>query len=135
MSVLPQPLGAITLFVADLQRAHQFYRDVFGRQVVYQDAQSAVFDFGSILINLLENDAARIFVDPEPIGPRDAGARFALSIWVEDVDAICLELRRLGVGLLAGPLDRDWGKRTANFADPDGHLWEIAQAIPAAATD
>jgi lactoylglutathione lyase len=34
-----------------------------------------------------------------------------------------------GVELINGPLDRPWGQRTACFADPDGHLWEVAQSI------
>jgi catechol 2,3-dioxygenase-like lactoylglutathione lyase family enzyme len=33
------------------------------------------------------------------------------------------------VELLNGPLDREWGVRTAAFADPDGHVWEIAQEL------
>jgi uncharacterized glyoxalase superfamily protein PhnB len=24
---------------------------------------------------------------------------------------------------------REWGKRTASFADPDGNIWEIAQEL------
>jgi catechol 2,3-dioxygenase-like lactoylglutathione lyase family enzyme len=31
------------------------------------------------------------------------------------------------VELLNGPIDREWGVRTAAFADPDGHVWEVAQ--------
>jgi uncharacterized glyoxalase superfamily protein PhnB len=26
-------------------------------------------------------------------------------------------------------MNRDWGMRTACFADPDGHIWEIAQEL------
>jgi uncharacterized glyoxalase superfamily protein PhnB len=33
------------------------------------------------------------------------------------------------VSLLNGPIDRPWGMRTATFADPDGHIWEIAQQL------
>jgi lactoylglutathione lyase len=33
---------------------------------------------------------------------------------------------------LNGPVDRDWGMRTASFTDPDGHIWEIAQELAAA---
>ena len=31
---------------------------------------------------------------------------------------------------LRGPADRPWGMRTVTFADPGGHIWEIAQEIP-----
>jgi uncharacterized glyoxalase superfamily protein PhnB len=53
-----------------------------------------------------------------------------LSLWVGDVDAACVELRRRGVRLLNGPVDRPWGKRTAAFADPAGAVWEVAQDLP-----
>jgi len=33
------------------------------------------------------------------------------------------------VTLLNGPMDREWGVRTASFTDPDGHIWELAQAL------
>ena len=35
----------------------------------------------------------------------------------------------IGVDFLNGPIDRLWGRRTASFADPSGHVWEIAQLI------
>ena len=28
-------------------------------------------------------------------------------------------------------MNRAWGMRTAAFADPDGHVWEVAQELPA----
>jgi uncharacterized glyoxalase superfamily protein PhnB len=28
-------------------------------------------------------------------------------------------------------MDREWGMRTAAFADPDGHIWEFAQELRA----
>lgn len=34
-----------------------------------------------------------------------------------------------GVELLNGPMDREWGVRTACFADPAGNVWEIAQVL------
>lgn len=52
---------------------------------------------------------------------------------MDDADAVCAELEKRGVTLLNGPIDREWGKRTANFTDPGGHIWEIAQDIPQAA--
>jgi uncharacterized glyoxalase superfamily protein PhnB len=34
-----------------------------------------------------------------------------------------------GVEHLNGPVDREWGMRTASFTDPDGHIWEVAQQL------
>ncbi|MFI6322492.1 VOC family protein [Nonomuraea sp. NPDC050556] len=120
-------LPAITLFVEDLPATKQFYQEVFDLPVHYEDDESAVFDFGNTLVNLLRVTAAPELVDPAPVGGRDAGARFQLTIDVDDVDAKCEELARRGVKLINGPMDRPWGVRTACFADPAGHIWEIAK--------
>jgi catechol 2,3-dioxygenase-like lactoylglutathione lyase family enzyme len=37
-------VGAITLFVEDLERSKSFYRDVFSVRLNYEDDSSAVFD-------------------------------------------------------------------------------------------
>jgi catechol-2,3-dioxygenase len=43
----PTGIGAITLFVEDLEVAKQFYRDVFGLPVACEDDNSAVFNVGN----------------------------------------------------------------------------------------
>ena len=123
----PTGIAAITLFVDDLAATKQFYLDVFGLPVIFEDADSAVFKFGTTLINLLRTTAAPGLIEPASVAPRDAGSRFQFTIDVDDVDAMCAELVRRGVTLLNGPMDRPWGVRTASFVDPGGHIWEIAK--------
>jgi catechol 2,3-dioxygenase-like lactoylglutathione lyase family enzyme len=120
-------LAVVTLFVEDLEATKTFYLDVFGLPVVFEDDASAVFKFGSMLVNLLKTEAAHELIEPAAVGRLDAGSRFQLTIEVDDVDAICAELAKRGVELLNGPLDRPWGVRTAAFRDPGGHIWEIAK--------
>jgi len=120
-------IDAITLFVEDLAAAKQFYRDVFGLAVTFEDDDSAVFDVGGTLINLLKTSAAGELIGPAPVAPREAGSRLQFTIAVEDVDAVCAQLAEKGVKLLNGPMDRRWGVRTAAFTDPGGHIWEIAK--------
>lgn len=122
----PGSIGAITLFVEDVALAKAFYLKVFGGPVVFEDADSAVFKIGGTLVNLLATDAARELIAPAQVARREAGARAQLTVNVDDVDAMCAELVRRGVTLLNGPMDRPWGVRTASFADPGGHIWEIA---------
>ena len=123
----PKGIGAITLFVEDLAAAKQFYRDVFGLPVTFEDDDSAVFDFGNTIINLLKTTAARELVEPALVAPREVGSRLQLTLEVDDVDVMCAELAKRGVDLLNGPMDRPWGVRTASFIDPGGHIWEIAK--------
>ena len=126
-SAWPKGIRAITLFVEDVEAAKRFYQAIFGLPVMFEDDNSAVFDFGHTLINLLKATAAPELIEPAVVARRDAGARFVLTVQVDDVDAMCVELARRGVQLLNGPMDRPWGVRTASFSDPGGHIWEIAQ--------
>ena len=119
-------IAAITLFVEDVETAKQFYREVFGLPVHFEDEVSAVFNFGGTLVNLLKASEARELIGPAVVASAQAGARMQLTIGVDDVDAICAELSKRGVELLNGPMDRPWGVRTAAFRDPGGHIWEIA---------
>lgn len=127
MDAWPKSIGAITLFVEDLEAARQFYREVFGLPVMFEDADSTVFDFGNTIINLLRTTAAHELIEPAAVASREAGSRLQLTLQVDDVDAMCAELAAVGVKLLNGPMDRPWGIRTASFRDPGGHIWEIAQ--------
>ena len=122
-------VGAITLFVEDLREAKAFYARVFDLSPVYEDDEGVAFRFENTIVNLLVASAAPELIEPAPVAAHDAGSRFQLTIWVDDADAACAELRERGVELLNGPLDRPWGVRTAAFADPAGHVWEIAQQL------
>ena len=123
----PGGIGAITLFMEDLEAAKAFYERVFGLSTVYEDDNSAVFRFGDTLVNLLRAVEAPSLVAPATVAAQDAGNRFQFTLGVEDVDAMCEELGRRGVVLLNGPMDRPWGIRTASFRDPGGNIWEIAR--------
>jgi lactoylglutathione lyase len=126
MDGIPTTISAITLFAEDLPRAKAFYAEVFGLPVHYEDEASAVFAFGSTLINLLDVSEAPGLIAPAGVGGPDDGARIQFTITVDDVDAMCRLLADRGVTLLNGPIDRPWGIRTASFRDPAGHIWEIA---------
>lgn len=127
MSAWPGPIDAITLFVADLATAKRFYRETFDLPVHFEDDSSVVFDFGNLLVNLLQTDAAHELIAPAEVGASRGGAHMQLTVGVDDVDAVCERLAARGVRLLNGPIDRPWGIRTASFRDPDGHIWEIAR--------
>jgi catechol 2,3-dioxygenase-like lactoylglutathione lyase family enzyme len=123
-------VGAITLFVEDPRRSQSFYEEAFDLPVIWEDDDSAAFKFDNTIVNLLRIPAARDLIEPGSVASRDAGSSFQLTIWVDDADAVSKELAAHGVELLNGPMNREWGVRTASFTDPDGHIWEIAQRLP-----
>jgi lactoylglutathione lyase len=122
-------LAVITLFVEDLAACKQFYITVLGLEIVYEDAESAVVQMKNLMINLLVANEAPTLIEPAAVGQVTSGVRALYTINVEDAYATASELKRKGVAILNGPIDRPWGRRTAAFADPAGNVWEIAQVI------
>lgn len=122
-------IEVITLFVDDLAEARAFYQKAFEPEVAYQDDVSCVFKFEGAMVNLLQSSEAPELVRPVPVASARSGARTLLTIKVSDVDAACAALKSRGVVFLNGPVDRPWGRRTAAFSDPSGHVWEVAEEI------
>jgi catechol 2,3-dioxygenase-like lactoylglutathione lyase family enzyme len=129
LSTSLRSVGAITLFVEDPRRSKSFYEDVFAMPVIYEDDDAVAFRFENTIVNLLVLPAARDLVAPAAVAGPEAGSRFQLTVWVDDTDAVCADLATRGVEMLNGPMNREWGMRTASFTDPDGHVWEIAQEL------
>ena len=122
-------IEVVTLFVEDIAASKTFYGRVFEAEEVFGDAVSSVLQFDGAMINLLQADQAPELVTPVAVGAAGAGPRMMFTVRVDDADAVWADLAEKGVTLLNGPIDRPWGRRTAAFADPSGHVWEIAQVI------
>ena len=133
MSTSLKSVGAITLFIDDPKRSKAFYEKVFEVSPIYEDDDSVAFKFENTIVNLLRASEARDLIAPGAVAEGGVGSRFQLTIWVDDADAACDDLAARGVSLLNGPVDREWGVRTAAFSDPDGHIWEVAQSLEAGA--
>ncbi len=130
MSDWPKNIGAITLFVEDVDRAVSFYREAFGLEPAFAEETDAMFRLENTLLFLTKSSEAPRMIAPAVAGSPGNGPRHVFAIIVDDVDAVCAELTGKGVTLLNGPEDRSWGMRTANFQDPDGYVWEIATELP-----
>ena len=122
-------LECITLFVEDLAGSKKFYLEIFDLKIVYEDPVSVIFKLESVMINLLRISEAPALIVPAKVADSNAGQRLMFTVRVPNVDEVCGKLKTLGVQLLNGPLDRPWGRRTAAFADPAGHVWELAHEI------
>jgi catechol 2,3-dioxygenase-like lactoylglutathione lyase family enzyme len=132
-------IDIITLAVADLERAHAFYRDglglesrgVIGTEFVGDDVTPAgaiaLFELqGGLLLSLyprteLAKDASVEF------GPPKTG-EFSIGQAVTsraEVDGVLAQAEAAGATLTDQAHDRPWGIYSGYFRDPDGHLWEI----------
>jgi catechol 2,3-dioxygenase-like lactoylglutathione lyase family enzyme len=121
-------IGAMTLLVPDLDQARAFYRDVFGLEVQDADPDTLMVRFGDMYV-FLHRDPSSAGTSAKALEQAQTGAG-QFAIIVADVDAVHEELTGNGMTPISGPADRDWGMRTVTFADPAGHIWEIAQELP-----
>ena len=128
MSTWEREIGAMTLFVPDLDGATDFYQQVFGLHGDRLDDDTALFRFKNLYVFLHKAAVAQVPVSEVQEEAQKGAGQFAII--VDDVDAVCSELTARGVQLIAGLADRPWGMRTITFADPAGHVWEIAQGLP-----
>lgn len=122
-------IECITLFTEDLGASKKFYQEIFGLEIIYEDSNCTVVRIEALMLNLLKVSEAPKLITPVKVADQLNGARLMFTIRVQNVDATCLELERQKVKILNGPIDRPWGRRTATFSDPSGHIWEIAQEI------
>lgn len=129
MDAAIEDVGAIILFVADLQRSKVFYHEVLGLNVEFEDDESVGFKIEGLAFIVLQVDRARVQLQGEPTATPAAGATAFLTHFTDDVDALHANLVQRGIRFFQMPTDQPWGMRTAYFKDPDGHVWEIAQPI------
>jgi lactoylglutathione lyase len=122
-------VGAVILFVADVQRSRVYYHEVLGLDVEFEDDESVGFKIEGLAFIVLQVDRARVQLQGEPTATPAAGATAFLTTFTGDVDALHANLVERGVSFFQRPADQPWGMRTAYFKDPDGHVWELAQPI------
>jgi catechol 2,3-dioxygenase-like lactoylglutathione lyase family enzyme len=123
---MEQRLSLVTLGVADVRRARVFYEQLGWRG---QEVEETVFfQAGGIAVVLwgrenLADDAG------VPLDPPVAFAGIALAHNVrspQEVDAILGTAQAAGGTITRPASETFYGGYAGYFADPDGHLWEVA---------
>src|SRR5947209_14379829 len=115
MTVTLKRIDAVVLFVADLERAKQFYRDTLGLGIKFEDPDSVALDFGNTLLILLTIAGAQDLLSNDAVAlPHPPGASSQLVAFAEDVHAAYPELTARGGELVRGPTDREGGPRMAD---------------------
>jgi catechol 2,3-dioxygenase-like lactoylglutathione lyase family enzyme len=119
------------LVVSDVERSRRWYEDVLGATVVraYGGTSCVLQLLGSWLLLVTgggptDDKPTVTFVPPDD--PDRVSAEMIFR--VPDCRAAYDTLRGRGAAFLAAPVDRGWEVR-AFFRDPDGHLFEISEAV------
>lgn len=123
----PQRVTMITLGVADLERSKRFYQDI--GWTAHPRSQDSIVFFqmhGSLLglyeINALAEDQHQ---DRAKLGT-GAISLAQNHATKEEVDAAFAKAIAAGAHAQKQPQEVFWGGYSGYFADPDGHMWEIA---------
>ena len=120
-------ISIITLGVADLERSTRFYRDGLGLPHDPEFEGIAFFPLQGTWLALypraeLANDAN---VDPQGTG--FSGVTLAHNMRSkEEVDRTLEQAAASGAVITKPAEEAFWGGYSGCFADPDGHIWEIA---------
>lgn len=124
---MDQRLSLVTLGVADLARARRFYEDGLGWKRGNDNPDVAFYQMPGMIFALWSRAGLA-----EDAGIADSGAAYsgmALAYNArsrEEVDAVLGEARAAGAVVVKPAHDTFWGGYSGYFADPDGHLWEVA---------
>ena len=124
----------VTLGVDDLERSLAFYRDGLG--LPSQGIVGQEFEYGAVAFFELRG-GVRLALFPRssiardaavPLGPPSATEmNIAHNVRSSDeVDALMAQAERAGAQIVKPAGTTFWGGYAGYFADPDGHLWEIA---------
>lgn len=127
--MMEQRLSILTLGVQDLVRAKNFYLDGLGWTEQEQDSDGIVFIqmpgivFALYPIHALAEDIGV----PTPTGVTQGGVTLAYNTREEsEVDTVLATAVDAGATLVKAAEKVFWGGYSGYFADPDGHLWEVA---------
>ena len=122
---MQQRISLITLGVADLRRAMDFYAEM-GWQGSSPDGDVAFFQAGGMVLALW--DRAKLAADS---GVTDTGGWGGITLAYNtrspaEVDAVIAEVAPAGGKVVRAGAETFWGGYSGAFCDPDGHPWEVA---------
>lgn len=124
---MEQRLSVVTLGVADLERSRRFYEEGLGWRRGNAHAEVVFYQLNGMVLALFgrQNLAADARVPPD--GSGFGGVTLAYNARsCDDVNAVLEEVERAGAHIVKPAEDAFWGGYSGYFADPDGHLWEVA---------
>ena len=118
----------ITLGVADVAKATAFYEKLgFVRSKTASQESVSFFRAGGVVLALWGREAQREDANAGALWNGNGGIAVAQNVASErEVDAVMAKAQAAGARILKPATKTAWGGYNGYFADPDGHVWEIA---------
>jgi catechol 2,3-dioxygenase-like lactoylglutathione lyase family enzyme len=123
---MEQRLSVVTLGVADLDRSCRFY-EALGWKRGNAHAEVVFFQLNGTVLSLWSRASLAADAGVSGEGRSFGGIVLAYNTRSHDeVDAVLAEAEAAGARILKPAHDAFWGGYYGHFADPDGHIWEVA---------
>jgi uncharacterized protein len=121
-------ISLITFGVADIAKATSFYdRLGFVRSRTASQESVSFCQAGPVVLALWGRDAQRDDAQAENLWTGNGGIVVAQNLASEDaVDVMMARAEAAGARILKRAAKTFWGGYNGYFADPDGHVWEVA---------
>lgn len=120
-------VSLITLGVADMHRARTFYEKLGFKASSVGGGEVVFFQAGPMALCVFPRESLACDAKVAAEGSGFTGIALAHNVRTkEGVDAAIAEAARAGARVMKPAEDAPWGGRSGYFADPDGHLWEVA---------
>lgn len=120
-------VSLITFGVGDLARSKAFYTKLGFTAASIGEGSVVFMQAGAIVLSLFPRSSLACDAGVSAEGSGFAGIAIAHNVRERDeVDAVIAEAVAAGGSVVKAAEDAPWGGRSGYFADPDGHLWEVA---------
>jgi catechol 2,3-dioxygenase-like lactoylglutathione lyase family enzyme len=124
---MDQRLSVVTLGVSDLERSRRFYEDGLGWRRANQGDEIVFFQAGGLVFSLYPRAALAEDAQVSDDGQGSGAITLAHNVRDrDDVATVLAEAEAAGATILKPAQEVFWGGVSGYFADPDGHLWEVA---------
>jgi uncharacterized protein len=120
-------ISLVTLGVRDLARARTFYEALGFTASPASNESITFFHCGALALAIFPWDSLACDAEVPAAGEGFRGITLAHNVREKgDVDATIAAAVAIGATEMKAAHDASWGGRSGYFADPDGHLWEVA---------
>ncbi len=122
-------LSAAVIFVKDIAASRKFYEQVLGQKVLMDHGPNVGYEGGFALWQ--RDHASQIIFNRPTTGENGHNNNAELYFETFELDEALQKLEAEKVEFVHPMVEQPWGQRVFRFYDPDGHIIELGEPMPA----